>query len=55
MKNVKCWGIVHGNLEKNKFNNESVTIQYRCKSIKAFKDMCKKEGHKLTDKPYLSK
>jgi len=54
-KTIKCWGIPFGNTERNKFQTEEVTIEMRCSSIKEFKEICKKEGHKLIGKPYVSK
>ena len=50
-KTIKCWGIVYG-LTHNKEKTESITIEMKCKSIKQFKEVCKKKGHKLTGEPY---
>ena len=55
LKTIKCWGIPYGNNPENQFQTEEVTIEMRCSSIKEFKEICKKEGHKLIGKPYVSK
>jgi len=52
MKTIKCWGIVYG--AKNS-NTADQTIEMKCNSIKEFKEICKMEGHILTDKPYVCK
>lgn len=51
IKTIKCWGIIYGNTV-NKDKTEEVTIEKRCESIQEFKDLCEKEGHKLTAEPY---
>jgi uncharacterized membrane protein len=51
MTTLKCWGIPFG-LTSNKEQTEEVTIEMKRISIKEFKEECKREGHKLTDKVY---
>jgi hypothetical protein len=53
MKNIisiKCWGIPYG--ETSKGGTGEMTIQMDCSSIKEFKKEAKKQGIKLTGKPY---
>ena len=54
MKTIKCWGIPYGN-KLNNTNTEEITIEMQCRTIKEFKEQCKKEDHKLTGSPYVLK
>lgn len=50
-KKVKCWGIPYG-LTTKKNETQEMTIEMGNVTVDEFKEYCKKEGHKLTGKPY---